>query len=209
MSLQDNASAPNVAAFHHLKRGAMPGSWVEERAQFLVGLLGVRGLTMSLEASRVLVANQVEHVCQQVGLTERAARAYMTDEALRELADSVAFSLVEEFPGADLHTLARTVAMPVAMAGVTLSALAETLLFYLDHGRADSIAETPLRELTVMLSLLGLFIAEGDGASIALPPAFLVRMARKLETAAIHPGATSELSAALRRDAAHLRALAS
>jgi hypothetical protein len=34
-------------------------------------------------------------------------------------------------------------------------------------------------------------------------------MARKLETAAIHPGATSELSAALRRDAAHLRALAS
>lgn len=46
----------------------MPGSWVEERARFLVGLLGERGLTMSLEASRVLVANQVEHVCQQMSL---------------------------------------------------------------------------------------------------------------------------------------------
>lgn len=43
-------------------------------------------------------------------------RAYLTDEALGALADSVAFSLVEEFPGADLHALARTVAMPVAMA---------------------------------------------------------------------------------------------
>lgn len=209
MSIQDNATAPNAAACDHLKRGAMPRSWVEERAQFLVGLLGERGLTMSLEASRVLVVDQVEHVCQQVGLTERAARAYLTDEALGALADSVAFSLVEEFPGADLHELERTVAMPVAMAGLTLTALAETLLLYIDHGRADSIAEAPLRELTVMLSLLGLFIAEGDGVSIALPPAFLMRTARKLETAAIHPGATSELSAALRRDAARLRTLAS
>jgi hypothetical protein len=186
----------------------MPGSWVDERAQVLVGLLGERGLTMSLEASRVLVANQVEHVCQQAGLSERAARAYMTDDALGGLADSVACSLVEEFPGADLHTLPRTVGMPVAMAGLTLSALAETLLLYVDHGRADSIAEAPLRELTVMLSLLGLFIAESDGASVALPPAFLMRAARKLDTAASHPGATSELAAALHRDAIRLRAMA-
>lgn len=141
----------------------MPGSWVDERAQVLVGLLGERGLTMSLEASRVLVANQVEHVCQQVGLSERAARAYVTDDALGGLADSVACSLVEEFPGADLHTLPRTVGMPVAMAGLTLSALAETLLLYVDHGRADSIAEAPLRELTVMLSLLGLSLPKVTG----------------------------------------------
>src|ERR1700736_2878932 len=134
----------------------MPGGWVDERAQVLVGLLGERGLTMSLEASRVLVANQIEHLRQQVGLGERAARAYVTDDALAGLADSVACSLVDEFPGADLHTLARTVRMPIAMAGLTLSALAETLLLYVDHGRADSIAEAPLRELPGMCSLLGL-----------------------------------------------------
>lgn len=53
----------------------MPGSWVEERAQVPVGLLGERGLTMSLQASRGLVANQVELVRKQVGLTERVAPA--------------------------------------------------------------------------------------------------------------------------------------
>jgi hypothetical protein len=93
----------------------------------------------------------------------RAALLPMTDDALGGLADSVACSLVEKFPGADIHTLPRTAGMPVAMAGLTLSALAETLLLYVDHGRADSIAEAPLRELTVMLSLLGFSLLKVTG----------------------------------------------
>ena len=180
--------------------------WVDERAQVLVDLLGERGLTMSQQASRVLVVDQIEQVCQQTGVSERTARAYVTDDALAAMADSVAFSLVEEFPGADLHTLARTVRMPVALTGLTLSALAESLLLYVEHGPVDSIADTPLRELTVMLSLLGLFMAEGDGSIVAVPPAFLIRAARKLDTAASHPDATPELTAALQRDAMRLRA---
>jgi hypothetical protein len=50
-----------------------------------------------------------------------------------------------------------------------LSALAESLLLYVEHGPVDSIADTPLRELTVMLSVLGLFMAEGDGSIVAVP----------------------------------------
>lgn len=134
------------------------------------------------------------------------ARIYVTNDAFAAMADSVAFSLVEEFPGADLHDLARTVRMPVSLAGRTLTALAESLLLYVEHGPVDSIADTPLRELTVMLSLLGLFMAESDGSMVALPPAFSVRAARKLNTAASHPYATPELTAALHRDAMRLRA---
>ena len=180
--------------------------WVDERAQFLIDLLGERGLTISLQASRVLVVDQVEQVRQQTGVSERTARAYVTDAALAAMADSIAFSLVEEFPGADLHTLPRTVRMPVTLAGRTLSALSESLLLYVEHGPGDSIADTPLRELTVMLSLLGLFIAEGDGSMVAVPPAFLIRAARKLDTAANHPDAIPELTPALHRDAMRLRA---
>jgi hypothetical protein len=87
-----------------------------------------------------------------------------------------------------------------------LSALAESLLLYGDHGPVDSIADTPLRELTAMLSLLGLFIAEGDGSIVAVPPAFLIRAARMLDTAASHPGATPELAAVLHHEAMRLRA---
>jgi hypothetical protein len=87
--------------------------WVDEHVQVLVDLLGERGLTMSPQASRVLIVDQVERVCQQTGVSERTARAYVTDDALAAMADSAAFSLVEEFPGADLHTVARTVHLPV------------------------------------------------------------------------------------------------
>lgn len=182
--------------------------WADERAQVLVDLLGECGLTMSLSASRVLVVEQVEQVCRQTGVGERAARAYVTNGALAAMADSVAFNLVEEFPGADLHTLARTVRMSVSLAGRTLTALAESLLLYVEHGPVDAIADTPLRELTVMLSLLGLFMTESDGPMVAVPPAFLVRAARKLDTAASHPDATPELTSALHRDAMRLRATA-
>jgi hypothetical protein len=58
---------------------------------------------MSLQASRVLIVDQVERVCQQTGVSESTARANVTDDALAAMADSAAFSLVEEFPGADLH----------------------------------------------------------------------------------------------------------
>lgn len=180
--------------------------WADERAQVLVDLLGERGLTISLSASRVLVVDQVEQVRQQTGVSERTARAYVTNDALAAMADSVAFSLVEEFPGADLHTLARTVPMSASLAGRTLTALAESLLLYVEHGPGDAIADTPMRELTVMLSLLGLFMAEGDGSMVAVPPAFLIRAARKLDTAASHPDAAPELTAALHRDAMRLRA---
>jgi hypothetical protein len=180
--------------------------WADERAQALVDLLAERRLTISLSASRVLVVEQVEQLCQQAGVSERAARAYLTNDALAALADSVAFSLVDEFPGADLHTLARTVHISVSLAGRTVTALAESLLLYVEHGPGDSIGDAPLRELTVMLSLLGLFMAESDEPMVAVPPAFLVRAARKLDTAASHLDATPELTAALHRDGMRLRA---
>ena len=180
--------------------------WADERAQVLVDLLGERGLTISLSASWVLVVEHVEQVCQQTGVSERTARAYVTNDALAAMADSVAFSLVEEFPGADLHTLARTVHMSVSLAGLTVTALAESLLLYVEHGPADAFADAPLRELTVLLSLLGLFMAESGDPMVAVPPAFVVRAARKLDVAASHPDATPELAAALHRDAMRLRA---
>lgn len=71
--------------------------WADERAQVLVDLLVERGLTISLSASRVLIVEHVEQVCQQTGASERTARAYVTNDALAAMADSIAFSLVEEF----------------------------------------------------------------------------------------------------------------
>jgi hypothetical protein len=49
-------------------------------------------------------------------------------------------------------------------------------------------------------------LTEADGSIVAVPPAFLIRAARMLDTAASHPDATTELAAALHRDAMRLRA---
>ncbi|WP_078345229.1 hypothetical protein [Mycobacteroides chelonae] len=188
----------------------MRTDFLQDRAQALVSLLHDRGLTMSLEACKVLIAERVEFVGQQLGVREGTARSYLNDEALGQLADVLADELIEECPGADLHELPRTASMPFAVVGRTVSALAEVLLLYGAHGPIDEIAESPTKEVTVLVSMLGFFIAENatTAAAVSVPPAFLYRANRILHTAADHPEATEDLSAALRRDAIRLRAIA-
>lgn len=178
--------------------------WLDGRARVLVGFLAARGLTTSPEVARMIV---LDHLLPLM-LDESAARVYLDDEVLQSLADSACESLAVEAPGADLHTLPRTASISVAVAGRALSALAESLLVYVDHGPLDDLVESPVREITTALSLLGFFIAEAHGPSIALPSAFLFRAARYLDTAADHPAAAAELVAALRREAMRLRAAA-
>ncbi|MFD9667650.1 hypothetical protein ACFWAY_39645 [Rhodococcus sp. NPDC059968] len=51
-------------------------------------------------------------------ITERTARQYFDQEALRTLARELALSIKEEAPVADLLTLPRTVAIPLSTLGV-------------------------------------------------------------------------------------------
>lgn len=187
----------------------MRTDFLHDRAVALVGLLHERGLTMSLEACKVLIAERVEFVGQQLGVKEGTARSYVTDEALGQLADLLVDELIEECPGADLHQLPRTASMPYAVVGRTVSALAEVLLLYGAYGPLDEIAEAPAEEVTTLVSMLGFFISENASttAAVSVPPAFLYRANRILHTAADHPDATEDLSAALRRDAIRLRAI--
>ncbi|EPZ18825.1 Uncharacterised protein [Mycobacteroides abscessus subsp. bolletii] len=190
----------------------MHTDFLQDRAVALVGLLHERGLTMSLEACKVLIAERVDFVGQQLGVGQGTARSYLTDEALGQLADLLVDELIEECPGANLHELPRTVAMPYAVVGRTVSALAEVLLLYGAHGPIDEIADSPAREVTTLVSMLGFFISENAStttAAVSVPPAFLYRVNRILHTAADHPDATEDLSAALRRDAIRLRAITS
>lgn len=189
----------------------MPTRFLEDRAQILIALLAERGLTMSTDACKILISTRITSLSQQLGMSEASARKYFSDEALSQMADSLADEIADECPGTELHTLPRTASLPFAVAGRTVSAMSEALLLFETHGGIDEFAEPPTRELIYLLSILGSFISENSktAAAVRVPPAFLYRAARNIDNAAAHPDAIDDLRAAFHRDAIRLRAAAS
>lgn len=58
---------------------------------------------MSRAAAEALIAELVGSVAELLRTTTATARHYLTDEATAGIAESIAFSLVDESPGAELY----------------------------------------------------------------------------------------------------------
>ena len=180
---------------------------------------------MSRAAAGELIDERVAYVAAQMRVNETTARTYLTDDAVRGLAQSLAFSLVEEAPGADLFIAPRDARLPVRLAGRVSAGLAEAMRIRiverddLEHTR-DSVAQ-----LAHAIGVLGLVVAdqvatdlEGEPWVLA-PAALLHRLARYLGAAAdladsgligydTDPAERPGLVRALRDDADILRRLA-
>jgi hypothetical protein len=71
--------------------GPRRSPWLDDRAELLVRFLDERHqLTITTDAAREDVSNQLEAVAKLMGISRQAAKCYVTDEAVQELADGVA-----------------------------------------------------------------------------------------------------------------------
>lgn len=179
--------------------------WLRKAAEDLVMRVEERGMTLTVAAAEVIVAERRQFVAAQAGMTERTAQSYFDKDALDELADSLVSSFANEAPGGDLFTLARTAYISVASFGRLIAGLAEAIQFFGSHAPIDDAdRQWRIREAAQLLAVAGIIQADHTAGPISTPPALLSRIARTLTTVADLTD-NPELARALRRDAARAR----
>ena len=199
-------------------------TWVDSRVDALLAALDDLGMSMSRAAATELIHERVRWVSSQMDISATAARRYLNDDVLADLARTMVFSLAEETPGADVIESARTAAVPLPILGRCIAGLAETIQIRLRERDDIDHLRTTVAQLAQALSAIGQVTADhmpdpagrAAAAVIMMPPGLVNRAARYLEVAAtlVHDGALPEdfdttqagqLAATFLQDAASLR----
>lgn len=201
------------------------GAWREDRISTLVGALSDLGMSMSQSAAGELIDERVKFVAAQARVSEATARGYLTDDAIKGLAEKLAFSFVEETPGADLFSAERDSRIPVRLAGRVSAGLAEAVRLRLVERDDLEHTRESVAHLAHSIGVLGLVVADQVAEDlegepwVRAPAALLHRLARFLDAAGgladdglvgyqTDPAEAPGLARALRDDARVLRTLA-
>ena len=198
-------------------------TWVDRRVDALLAALHDLGMSASRAAATELVHERVQWVSSQMGISPAAARRYLTDDALADLARTLVISVADETPGADVTESVRTAAVPLPILGRCIAGLAEAIQIRLRELDDIDHLRTTVAQLAQALSAIGQITSDhppdpaGRAAAVVMmPPGLVNRAARYLEAAAIlvHDGVLPEdfntthagqLAATFRQDAASLR----
>jgi hypothetical protein len=198
-------------------------AWVDGRVDVLLAALHDLGMSASRAAAAELIHERVRWVSAQAGISPTAARRYLTDDALTDLARTMVVTLAEETPGADVIASARTAAVPLPVLARCIAGLAEAIQLRLRERDDIDHLRTTVAELAQTLSAIGQVTADQPAGPagpapvvVMMPPGLVHRAARYLEVAAtlVHGGVLPEdvsttdaarLAATLRQDAASLR----
>jgi len=197
-------------------------AWVDGRVDVLLAALHDLGMSASRAAAAELIHERVRWVSAQAGISPTAARRYLTDDALTDLARTMVVTLAEETPGADVIASARTAAVPLRVLARCIAGLAEAIQLRLRERDDIDHLRTTVAELAQALSAIGQVTADqpagqaGPAPAVVMPPGLVHRAARYLEVAAtlVHGGVlpedisttdASRLAATLLQDAASLR----
>ncbi len=198
-------------------------AWVDGRVDVLLAALHDLGMSASRAAAAELIHERVRWVSAQAGISPTAARRYLTDDALTDLARTMVVTLAEETPGADVIASARTAAVPLPVLARSIAGLAEAIQLRLrERDDIDHLRST-VAELAQTLSAIGQVTADQPAGPagpapvvVMMPPGLVHRAARYLEVAAtlVHGGVLPQdvgttdagrLAATFRQDAASLR----
>jgi hypothetical protein len=131
---------------------------------------------MHLDRQRAaeLISERVRAVATAVGVSEPAARRYLDDETLRDMARRMLFEFVDEQPGADLLQVPRTVAMSLILVGRTIAALAEaTQIRVANEPAADRVGHV-VATYGQTLSGLGQITAQAASGQVSNPQEVMV-----------------------------------
>jgi hypothetical protein len=198
-------------------------TWVDRRVDALLAALHDLGMSASRAAATELVHERVRWVSSQMGISPAAARRYLTDDALADLARTLVISVADETPGADVTESARTAAVPLPILGRCIAGLAEAIQIRLRERDDIDHLRTTVAQLAQALSAISQVTSDhapvhaGRAAALVMmPPGLVNRAARYLEAAAtlVHDGVLPEdfntthagqLAATFLQDAASLR----
>jgi len=198
-------------------------TWVDRRVDALLAALHDLGMSASRAAATELVHERVRWVSSQMGISPAAARRYLTDDVLADLARTLVISMADETPGADVTESARTAAVPLPILGRCIAGLAEAIQIRLRERDDIDHLRTTVAQLAQALSAIGQVTSDhapdhaGRAATLVMmPPGLVNRAARYLEAAAtlVHDGVLPEdfntthagqLAATFLQDAASLR----
>ena len=198
-------------------------SWVDGRVDVLLAALHDLGMSVSRAAAAELIGERVRWVSSHMDISPAAARRYLTDDALADLARAMVISLADETPGADVTESARTAAVPLPILGRSVAGLAEAIQIRLRELDDIDHVRTTVSQLAQALSTIGQVTsdqipnpASPTAAVVMMPPGLVNRAARYLEAAAnlVSDGVlpedfnstdASELAATFLQDAASLR----
>ena len=198
-------------------------NWVDERVDVFLAALDELGMSASRAAATELIHERVRWVSSQTGISPAAARHYLTIDAVRELARTMAFSFVDETPGADVIDAPRTAAVPLTLLARGIAGLAEAIQVRLCERDEVEHLRTIVAQMAHALSAVGQVLSDEPAtvidhvAVLKFPPGLINRVARYLEaTAALvndgvmpdgfDPSHAGQLAATFTEDAANLRA---
>ncbi|MDV6271326.1 hypothetical protein [Rhodococcus globerulus] len=102
-------------------------TWLGPRSIELRAALLDLGLTITDTEARMLVAEKIDEYSTGMRVSREIAQREFTDGDLLRLAQSLALSISDEAPGANLVEFERTMSMPVAAVGLATAALVEAL----------------------------------------------------------------------------------
>jgi hypothetical protein len=198
-------------------------NWVDERVDVLLATLHELGMSASRAAATELIHERVRWVSSQMGISPAAAGRYLTDDAVTDLARTMAFSVADETPGADVIGAPRTAAVPLTLLARGIAGLAEAIQVRLRERDEVEHLRTTVAQMAHALSAVGQVLSEEPAtvidhvAVLKFPPGLINRIARYLEaTAALvndgvmpdgfDPSHAGQLAATFTEDAANLRA---
>jgi len=199
-------------------------SWVDGRVDTLLAELHDLGMSVSRAAATELIHERVQSVSSEMDISPTAARRYLTDDTLADLARAMVIAVADETPGADVIQSPRTAAVPLPVLGRCIAGLAEAIQLRLRERDDIDHLRTTVAQLAQALSAIGQITSDhppdptghAAPAVVMMPPGLVNRAARYLEAAAIlvHEGVLPEdftaahagqLEDTFRQDAASLR----
>ena len=99
-------------------------NWLRDCAIGLSKRVEDRGLSLSVDAAESFLAERHITAAEHLDMSPRAARQFLNDAALNELADRLVADFADEAPGGDLFSLPRTATITVTSFGRLVAALA-------------------------------------------------------------------------------------
>lgn len=154
-------------------------TWLHTRSAELRAALLDLGLTVTDTEAHTILDDELTRYSTLMRVTRQTAQKAFTDERLIAFAQSLALSLSDEAPGADLIEFERTISIPVTAIGLTTAALAEALkVAHINLDDKEAVAGLSL------LSALGMISADATTFLVPVPRPLLLRIARYLDAAA-------------------------
>ena len=153
-------------------------TWLSTRSAELRALLLDLGLTITDAEAQTILDDKVNEYTTLMRVSRQTAQRSFGDEHLARFAQSLAMSISDEAPGANLVEFERAISMSIPAVGLTTAAVAEALK--VAHANLNDSATS---EGLSHLSILGMITAEASAFLVPVPRPLLLRIARFLDMA--------------------------